>query len=148
MNPKQKTHIQKTFLELMDKASCDDSFKKYLVSKTKDGYSYHDFVLIKNDKGFFDCAINEVVVFEEVSSFELAVSMCYNYLFKKSSDVQLKLNKLNETASKHKLDLYHYNSCLANGDYFQYCALQARINESKMLYNSILRQIRSLSKGL
>jgi hypothetical protein len=147
MNSKQKSLIQKKFQELIDKA-CDESFKKYLVSKTREGYKYHSFTLKKTPEGFFNCFENEKIVFEYICSFEIALSLCYNYLYKKNNYIHNKMQEVNEQASKHKMDLYFYHHRLEKCNYEEYCLLQARITESKTEYQRAKMKIRTLTKAL
>ena len=90
-----KKHIHNKFNNIVSKTLRSGDTKKYEVSKLgKDKYAYHDFVITKIEDDCYKCALNDATIYNNVANFQLALSYCYNYTFKKSPSVLIKLNKL------------------------------------------------------
>jgi len=144
-----KRRIHNKFNKIVNKAVNQDDTKKYMVSKAgQNKYSYHSFIVEKIADDSYNCTQNGKLVYTDVATFQLALTYCYNYLFKKSNRVTKQLTELNNEANKQKLDLLYYrnylqNSSLDNKDY-----MYARINESNNIFKRIRNEIRTLSTSI
>jgi len=144
----KKKHIHKKFNKIVKNAVNADQTKKFLVSKlSKNKYSYHGFTIIKIEESY-DCVLQGKQIYGNIASFQLALSYCYNYLFKKSGPVLKQLDKLNDEALKQQIDIMHYKYYLKHSESTDKEYMYARINESNILYNKVRSDIRSLSTSI
>ena len=142
----RKKHIHRKFNKIVKTIVASDDTKKYAVSKlSKNKYAYHDFVIIRADDESYNCTIKDVLIYGDIASFQLAISYCYNYLFKKSPRILTQLNELNEAASREQINLMYYKHYVNNAEEGDREFMYARISESTMIFNQIKSKIRSLS---
>lgn len=98
-----KSH-RKQLSELMTDILNDKALVKYAVKKEQDCYRYYSFK-IKKDGIYYDCYINDHIIFHSITSFQLALLLCYNHLFEKNIYVKTKLVEFNKTLTKYKQEL-------------------------------------------
>lgn len=145
----RKKHIHNKFNTIVRKVVSEDTTKKFMVSKISPGkYAYHSFFIEKITDECYECNLNGKTIYSNIVNFQLALSYCYNYLFKKSNVVTKKLNKLNDSAAKQQMDMAHYNHYLKNAKEEERAVMHARINESKLIYKNIKNEIRNLSTSI
>jgi len=146
---KRKKHIHKKFNKIVTKAVNSDDTRKYKVSKLKkDKYAYHDFVIIKVSEDAYNCILKDNIIYKDIANFQLAMSYCYNYLFKKSPRTLVKLNNLNNEANRQQTNLMYYKHYIDNAADGEKEFMYARITESNMLYKRVKADIRSLSTSI
>ena len=146
---KSKKHIHNKFNNIVKTVVAKDSTKKFMVSKiSKNKYEYHSFTIVKNEDDRYACSINDDLIYDDIASFQLAMSLCYNYLFKKSGRIYKQLIQLNDEARKQQVDLMHYKYYLKHTDSADTEYVYARINESNRLYNKVKADIRNLSTSI
>ena len=146
---KRKKHIHNKFNNIVKTVVAKDTTKKFMVSKlSKNKYEYHDFIINKIEDDRYACVLAGKVVYTNIANFQLAMSFCYNYLFKKSGRVYKQLTQLNDEAVKQQLDIMHYKYYLANSESTDKEYVYAIISESNLLYSKVKNDIRNLSTSI